>query len=167
MEEPEFKQAILKAYNDGETVKFANDVDKLSVEVVRPELMTFTATLGALGVVVAPVPTQCHSEYEFFVKGIRAWIQNPNAANTIANMPLITFNVTEDGRGFNWFITAINAASLIGPNGPVGDFIFKTGYRVTAGRNLMCAVNLAAGWAGGNLTFGVTLIGDLIRKGVK
>ncbi len=164
----QYRAELLAAAKEGAMLQHIHDSEVLPPDVAREELMTFTVGIGSpqgLPLIPAPVPVSCRGDFDFMIRGLRAWIENP--ADNPANFSLITFNFQEVGKWTNWFSRPVNAASLIGPAGPAGDLMFEVGRRAEGGSTILLLVNQAAGWAGRNKVFGVTLIGDLVRKGIK
>lgn len=136
------------------------DVPAIAPEVAQIEIANFEASIPASGSITQPTTYKVPSQYAFEIYGLRGYIQSPG--DSVANFPLITFNVAEQGKR-NIFGTDQSMASLLNILGP-GETIWfpRSCYLVSPGGELKATFTRGTGWNGGTKLVGIQLIGGLV-----
>lgn len=136
------------------------DVPVLAPEVAQLDIFNFEASIPASGSITQPSTVKVPSQYAFEVFGIRGYIQSPGDA--VANFPLITYNIQEQGKRA-MFGTDQSMAMLLNILGPAGTIWFpRSLYLVSPGGELKATFSRGTGWGGGTKLVGIQLIGGLV-----
>ena len=123
------------------------DVVEIAPEVAQLDIFNFEATVPASGAITQPATVKVPSQYAFEIFGIAGYIGSPGDA--VANFPLITFNVAEQGK-LNIFATDQSMAMLLNIMGPQRPIFFpRSLYLVSPGGELKKSLARASGWGGG------------------
>lgn len=136
------------------------DVPVIAPEVAQLDIFNFEASIPASGAITQPTPVKVPSQYAFEIYGLRGYIQSPGDA--VANFPLITFNVVEQGKR-SIFGTDQSMAALLNILGPADTIWFpRSCYLVSPGGELRTTFARGTGWGGGTKLVGIQLIGGLV-----
>jgi hypothetical protein len=153
----------------------------LSPESVRFDSFTFQATIGAAVLTQPAANAQVHPDYKMVLTGMRGYFQQPLWLDTNAqyalgaasafdprNIALITFNLREPGRGWDFFNNSTGVdfpmSALVNLGGGAKDFEFPQPYIMPPNGTLQCQFQRAAGWLGtANVILGVVVYGYLVR----
>ena len=136
------------------------DVPEIAPEVAQLDILNFEASVPASGSITQATAVKIPKDYAFEIFGIQGYIQSPG--DSVANFPLLTFNIKEGGKR-DIFGTAQSMAMLLNILGPNPAIMFKRSlYLVSPGADLTCTFSRASGWGGGTKLAGVQLIGGLV-----
>lgn len=134
-------------------------VNDLAPEVAQLDVLNFEATIGS-STLTQPTPVKIPSDYNFEVQAISGYISSPG--DSVANWPLISFNIKEQGKR-DIFGTAQSMAQYLNILGPLPPIFFpRSLYLASAGADLVATFARASGWAGANKTVAIQLIGGLV-----
>jgi hypothetical protein len=109
------------------------EILRLPPELSRIDMVSFVCAIDANGIVTAqPGTVRLDPDYQHELFAIIGWSQNPAVA--YAGIPYVTFNIREQGRNFDIFVTNANMAALttnVGPGSqveyPRGSYVFRKG----------------------------------------
>ncbi len=151
----------------GALVRYYSDLASgiVAPEDMRIESLEYEVTINPQGVVTAQTPpTQVVSRYNFALRRIVGFIQDPDLAGAAPS--LVRFNVRDQGRNYDCFKRAINMQSLISRSGSGnvaewdGTFIMVPGAQVEVSWSID-----TANWpvlVGATKTLGIQLVGDYV-----
>jgi hypothetical protein len=164
----------LAALDDCERAKYITDhlaeILDLPPEISRIDMATFQCTTSAAGAVIAQPPTvRFNADYVAELFGMIG-----NVDDTITDIGLgseshIFFNIREQGRDFDVFVTPTPMCDLMNQGGTIGQIEFPRGaYVFRPGTDVQLRFQVDAVFAGGVVTtvqkvWTVTLLLNLAR----
>lgn len=132
-------------------------------ETAQLDCLVLEGSISAAGAVTQPTNVKVPEQYYFDLMGYSTYITEPGLA--VANLVLVTFNVTEVGKR-NVFGSDQNFAqsqTIFGPTAPI--MFPRSLYLFQPGADIKVTFSRSGTWAGAAKAVGVCLIGGLIAPG--
>jgi hypothetical protein len=145
------------------------EVLHLPPEISRIDMVTFVCDIAADGTITTqPGTVRLDPDYEHELFGIIGWMQDPE--NGFAAIPLVSFNIREQGRNFDIFVNNPRMAGLVTSVGtgnqveyPRGAYVFRRGADVQVRFNVTDVVAYNA-LVDEDKLYGIVLLNNMARK---
>lgn len=152
----------------GPIAEYLRDITKLPPEVTRIEQLNFRRTVAARAVTFTSPSTRVDPEYVFALRRVLGAVSFTAANADAIDNHRMEFNVRDQGRARGGvFNDPINMAILAGNGGPSGGLCWDSFYAFVPGSDVIVDWTilgaLADFKADGNITYFVSLLGDLVR----
>lgn len=150
----------------GPIAEYLRDITKLPPELVRPEQFRFRIRIQAQVITFTSPADRVDAEYVFALRRIKGSASNPTV--NAADLHRMEFNIQDQGRGRGGlFRNPINMSTLAGTSGPGHDMIWDSFYAFVPGSDISVDFTVLGALgdfiAQGDITFFVSLTGDLVR----
>jgi len=150
----------------GPIAEYLKDITKLPPEIVRPEQYRFRIRIQAQAQTFVSTADRIDAEYVFALRRIKGSVSNPTV--NAPDLHRMEFNIVDQGRGRGGiFRNPINMSTLAGTSGPGHDMIWDSFYAFVPGSDINVDFTVLGALTdfiqGGDITFFVSLTGDLVR----